>query len=140
MARSKYGPRVEYSGPFFEKDIKRTFRQNARDFVEDIAEDGERLVRADLTPGHGRLTGEYADHVEGRVHSLKGKKWALTAVVTGTLHLQMTGHKGFGTFLETGVKGTKQTSFRGLWVYKRVAQALNRGSKLTRADLAKGLN
>lgn len=138
--RSKYGPRIEYSGPFFEKDIKRTFRHNARDLVQTIAEDGEQMVQADLTPGHGRLSGEYADHVEGRVRSLTGKKWELTAVVTSTLHLTMPGHRGFGLFLETGIKGATQTRFRGLWVYKRVGQALNRGSKAARADLVKGLN
>lgn len=137
---SKYGPRVEYSGPFFTKDIKRTFRQNARDLVQTIAEDGEALVKANLTPGRGRLTGEYSDAVNGRAVSLKGKKWALTAVVTSTRHLSMPGFKGYGIFLETGVKGGKQTSFRGLWVYRRVAQALKRSSRIARADLTKGLN
>lgn len=140
MARSKYGPRVEYSGPFFEKDIKRTFRQNARDLVKAIAEDGETLVKSNLTPGNGRLTGDYADAVNGRAVSLKGKKWALTAVVTSTRHLQMPGFKGFGLFLETGIKGAVKTAFRGLWVYRRVGQALKRSSRAARADLTKGLN
>ena len=140
MAKSPYGPRVEYSGPFFTKDIKKTFRQNARDLVLAIAEDGEQLVKANLTPGHGRLTGDYADAVNARVGSLKGKKWALTAVVTSTRHLTMPGFKGFGIFLESGIKGGRQTSFRGLWVYRRVGQALKRNSRAARADLTKGLN
>lgn len=138
--RSKYGPSIEYSGPFFEKDIRKTFRQNARDLVSAIAEDGEAMVKADLTPGHGRLTGDYAEAVQGRVKSLSGKKWALTAVVTSTRHLQMPGYRGYGKFLETGIKGQRQTRFRGYWVYRRVANALKRGSKAARADLTKGLN
>lgn len=138
--RSKYGPSISYSGPFFEKDIRKTFRVNARDLVAAIAEDGERMVRADLTPGHGRVTGDYAEAVQGRVKSLRGKKWEVTAVVTSTRHLSMPNFRGYGLFLETGVKGGRKTSFRGLWVYRRVANALKRGSKAARADLTKGLN
>lgn len=137
---SKYGPSIKYSGPFFEKDVRKTFRSNARDLVAAIAEDGERMVRDDLTPGHGRVTGRYADAVEGRARSLSGKKWALTAVVSSTRHLQMPNFRGFGTFLETGLRGKVQTAFRGYWIYKRVANALRRGSKAARADLVKGLN
>lgn len=137
---SKYGPSIKYSGPFFEKDVRKTFRANARDLVSAIAEDGERMVRDDLTPGHGRVTGRYADAVEGRAKSLSGKKWALTAVVSSTRHLQMPNFRGYGTFLETGLRGKVQTAFRGYWVYKRVANALRRGSKAARADLVKGLN
>lgn len=140
MARSKYGPSIQYSGPLFEKDIRKTFRANARDLVSAIAEDGERMVKENLTPGNGRLTGSYADAVQGRATSLRGKKWALTAVVTSTRHLEMPNFRGYGTFLETGVKGGAKTTFRGLWVYRRVANALKRGSKAARADLTRGLN
>lgn len=137
---SKYGPRIEYSGPFFTKDIRKTFRANARDLVQSIAEDGASLVQQNLSPGNGRLTGRYADAVEGRATSLRGKHWALTAVVTSTRHLEMPGFKGYGLFLETGIKGRTQTAFRGLWVYRRVGNALKRGSRVARADLTKGLN
>jgi hypothetical protein len=136
----KYGPSIKYSGPFFARDVKKTFRANARDLVTAIAEDGERMVKDNLTPGNGRVTGRYADAVEGRAKSLSGKKWALTAVVTSTRHLEMPNFRGYGTFLETGLRGKVMSSFRGLWVYKRVANALRRGSKAARADLVKGLN
>jgi hypothetical protein len=138
--RSKYGPSIEYSGPLFTKDVRQTIRGNARDLMLAIAQDGERMVKAELTPGNGRLTGQYADAVEGRAKSIKGKKWAVTAVITSTRHLQMPGYKGYGLFLETGIKGTTQTGFRGLWIYRRVANALRRGSKVARADLVEGLN
>jgi hypothetical protein len=138
--RLKSGLAVEYSGPLFTKDPRKQFRANARDFVSAIAEDGEGLVKAELTLGHGRLTGRYADAVEGRARSLAGKKWALTAVVTSTRHLQMPNFRGYGTFLESGKRGKVQTTFPGLWVYKRVASLLRRRSKAARADLTKGLN
>ena len=136
---SKYGPAVTYSGPLFEKDVTKTFRQNARDLVSAIAEDGERMVKANLTTGNGRLTGRYADAIEGRAKSLRGTKWALTAVVTSTRHLQMPNYRGFGAVLESGIKGKRQTRFRGLWIYRRVSNALKRGSRAARADLTKGL-
>lgn len=137
---SKYGPAVTYSGPLFEKDVTMTFRQNARELVSAIAEDGERMVQANLTTGNGRLTGRYSDAIEGRAKSLRGTKWALTAVVTSTRHLQMPNFRGYGAFLESGIKGKAQTRFRGLWVYRRVGNALKRGSRPARADLTKGLN
>jgi hypothetical protein len=140
MARLKSGLSVEYSGPLFKNDVRKTFRQNARDLVSAIAEDGEGLVKAELTVGNGRLTGRYADAVQGRIRSLSGKKWALTAVVTSTRHLEMPNFRGYGTFLETGRRGKVQSTFRGLWVYKRVASLLRRRSKAARADLTKGLN
>ncbi len=61
---SKYGSRIEYSGPLFTKDIKATFRQNARDLLSEMAADGAGLVQQNLTPGRGRLTGNYADLTE----------------------------------------------------------------------------
>jgi hypothetical protein len=140
MRRGKYGSKIEYSGPIFERDIRKTFRQNARDLVQAMADDGARMVKENLTPGHGRATGQYADAVEGRVKSLKGKKWALSAVVTSTRHLQMPGFRGYGIFLETGVKGSRKTAFRGLFVYRRVGQALKRSAKAAYVDLTKGLN
>jgi hypothetical protein len=137
---AKYGKRIEYSGPLFTKDVKKTFRANARDLLKAMAEDAEGLVKADLTPGHGRLTGDYAAAVAGRITSIRGKHWALTAVTTSTRHLQMPGFRGYGTFLETGIKGGRQTSFRGYWFFRRAGNAIKRSSRIARADLTKGLN
>lgn len=146
MPRGKYGPSIQYSGPFFEKDIRKTFRGNARALVEAMAEDGERMARADL-PRSG-VAPHYADFVVGRAKSLKGRKWALTAVVSGQLHLQSKNFKGYGAVIETDQTFTRRSrsgvtytiSGYGKWVYRRVANALRRGSKAARADLTKGLN
>lgn len=146
MPRGKYGPTIQYSGPLFEKDIRKTFRSNARDLVGAIAKDGESMVRLNLPKSSDAP--HYADHVEGRVRSLKGKPWALTAVVSGQLHLQSKNYKGYGAVLETNETFTRRsasgttytiTGF-GKWVYRRVANALKRGSRTARADLTRGLN
>jgi hypothetical protein len=142
------GTRVEYSGPLFEKDLKRTLRENMRALVLTMAEDGAQLAKREFSSsfrGHGnRIAGSYTDAIEGRVQSLRGKPWALTSVVSSTRHLQMPGYKGYGLFLESGTRGAgkwgRATSFGGYWVYRRVANAVRRSSRIVRADLAKGLN
>lgn len=133
------GGKVEYSGPLFTRDIRKTFRENARAMLQDIADDGALLIQQDLTPGHGRVTGEFADHVIGRVTSLRGKRWQLTSVVSSTVHLTMPGHRGFAQFLEDGTKGGTKTAYRGLFVFRRVAAAIKRTNRPDRADLMKRL-
>lgn len=140
MARqSKYGPRVEYSGPFFEKDIRKTFRQNARTLVLQIAEDAEKLIEGELNQHRGPDAPHIADHIEARAQALTGKKWALTAVASSQLHLQLPGHKGYATVLETGDRQGRAWG-RALWVFRRVGSAIKRTSRTARADLTKGLN
>lgn len=141
------GTRVEYSGPLFEKDLTRTLRENMRKLVLTMAQDGAALAKQEFSNsfrGHGdRVAGGYAEAIEGRAQSLRGKPWALTSVVSSTRHLQMPGYKGYGQFLETGIRGGKwgvQTSFSGYWVYRRVGNAVRRSSRIARADLTKGLN
>lgn len=140
MARSKYGSRVEYSGPFFEKSPSKTFRQNARAALLVMAQDGADLVQSELASHRGEQAPHIADHIEGRVKSLQGKPWALSSVVSSQLHLMLPGHKGYALFLETGQRGQRQTSFRGLYAFRRVANAMKRSRKVVAADLTKGLN
>lgn len=131
---------VELKGPFFTKDVRKVIRANALEMVRDLAEEGEAAVQQSLVPGGGRLTGDYAESIQGRTRSLQGKPWQVTAVVSATRHLEMPGHRGFGLFLETGVKGTRKTSFRGLGIFRRVGAKLRRSSRTRRHDLTRGLN
>lgn len=79
---------VELSGPFFRKDPEQTMWQNIHRWMAGIAEEGERVVRMNLRRGAAnrapiRLLGDrVADHAIGRVHSLRGKKWWATAVIS----------------------------------------------------------
>lgn len=79
---------IRYDGPFFRKDPARTFRQNIRTMLDATAQEGATDVRAQLAAGNAsrapiRYIGDHVSaHVVGRVHSLSGKPWAVTAVVS----------------------------------------------------------
>ena len=68
-----------FSGPFFERDPRKTFRQNARDLMDAIASEGQNLARAAATGPEGDAV---RDRIIGRTHALRGRRWALTAVVS----------------------------------------------------------
>lgn len=145
MRRTKYGAAIEYSGPFFEKDPVKTFRGNLRGLVESLAQDGERMVKAELP--RSAEAPHYADHVIGRAKALKGKSWRMSAVVTGTLHLESKNFKGYGGVIETNETFQRRSASGSLytvagfgkWVYRRVGQALRRSVRVSTWDLTKGL-
>jgi hypothetical protein len=105
--------KVETSGPFFRVDPRKTFRQNARVMLEAIAEEGEKAVKARApyyTGDKGDPNAHIRDYIRGRVKSLRGKPWALTAVVSSLFHMFNTyggRHYGYGRKLER-----KQRFFR----------------------------
>lgn len=81
--------RIEFEGPFFKKDPRKTFRQNVRDFMDEVAELGEAQVQAEMRRGQasrqpmrGVEPDRVSGHVRGRTKSLKGRRWAVTAVVS----------------------------------------------------------
>jgi hypothetical protein len=87
MARRLKG--VDLSGPFFRRDPVRTWRENVRDFMDEIAKTGEAEVKAQLRSGEGRRApirgvtpARVSGHVVGRTSSLSGKRWAATAVIS----------------------------------------------------------
>lgn len=75
---------ISLSGPLFQKDLRVTLRQNMRRMLQGMADEGEAAIVAlypvgsagDPHPGLGR------SGVVGRVASLSGKPWALTAVIS----------------------------------------------------------
>lgn len=77
--------RVDFTGPFFERDPKKTLRQNIRTMLGALSEEMETDVKAQMDGKAGSIpswTGWSRNHVVGRVESLSGKSWALTAVVS----------------------------------------------------------
>jgi hypothetical protein len=72
---------IVLSGPFFERDPRKTFRQNIRDFMDKVAATGEADVKAHYPVGP---TGDGRAGVVGRTSSLAGKRWAVTAVISET--------------------------------------------------------
>ena len=65
------------SGPFFTKDPELTFRQNIRRALALAAQSMEQDVR-----GGYPSSGQHGGTIIGRVKSLEGKPWAMTAVVS----------------------------------------------------------
>lgn len=80
---------VELTGPFFQRDPKKTFRHNVRRMLQGLADESQKSIRGAFDAGASsrlpiaRIPGDrVADHVIGRVRALGGRPWALTAVVS----------------------------------------------------------
>jgi hypothetical protein len=143
------------SGPFFTVKPSRTLRQNMHDAVESLVQTGEDLVRAQMRPGHGYLTGRAQGNIKGR-----SWRWSRTGVVWGRVGL------GAGlerddyiksAWLERGsrqVKGVgrvktksgrgyklsaRSTRFKGYHMYRDAFAALNGRIPGVINDLARGL-
>lgn len=78
MAGTRVGG-VAYSGPFFAGDPAQTFRRNARTLMDSIASSGQSVARELATGAEGSAV---RDRIVGRTHSLTGKRWQVTAVVS----------------------------------------------------------
>lgn len=78
---------VDLSGPFFQRDPVKTWRENVKDFMDEVAKVGEADVGAQLRASQGNraqlsIGGRVSHYVVGRTKSLSGKRWATTAVVS----------------------------------------------------------
>ena len=119
---------IDISGPFFTKDVRKTVRENMRAALLATVAEGRDIVKQQLTPGHGYLTGALSDHIQASNKSLTGQPWALSAVVRSTVNQTMPGHKGYATKIE-GKYG----------MFRNARSAMNRAGKLIKADYTKGL-
>jgi hypothetical protein len=123
---------VTFSGPFFETDIGKTFRQNVRMMLEGMAREGEGAIKSALP----HKSGDTAAGVVGRVHSLTGKPWALTAVISQSRVFPWVNHRS----------GRGQAEYRGGRLearqhqFRRVTTALRRARAVAVADLTRGMN
>jgi hypothetical protein len=120
---------IDLTGPFFEKDPALTLRQNIRAMLAAMAAEGEADVRAQAEPKS--LTGAFAAGVKGRVDSLTGKPWHLTAIVSQT-HVYRWPKGG-----PKGYRGGKHEKRHGF--FKRTGQRLRRSRAVNTAELVKGL-
>jgi len=72
---------IELSGPFFERQPGKTFRQNIRGYMARVAEVAAADIQARLGAG-GPEGASTRPHVVGRTRSLTGRQWACTARVS----------------------------------------------------------
>lgn len=102
--------KVTTDGPFFKVDPRKTFRANARVMLQAVADEGEKAVKSRspyYTGSKGDPNAHIRDFIKGRVKSLSGKPWAMTAVVSSLFHFYNTQngrHYGYGRKLEARTK------------------------------------
>lgn len=112
MAGRVHGPGVKllYTGPFFKNDPRKTFRRNAREFIEEAQKDAQRMAMSNLPPSR---SGVFRNAVLGgnRMQSLGGKKWQLTGVMTAADVLASWGNGPRGKFNYAGIVNKRYKTF-----------------------------
>jgi hypothetical protein len=78
MARTSVTARIDLSGPLFQRDPEKTINDNIRDMLRGVADEGERVAKAQLQPESQRV----ARATVGRVAAISGKPWHMNAVVS----------------------------------------------------------
>jgi hypothetical protein len=127
--------RIDFSGDFFRRDSKKTFRQNITALMAGLAEAGEADVKAQMLGRAGRMpnwTGRTRDAVRGRTSAHSGRRWQVTAVVsipnTGSraeaIRVQASGHS-----IERRFRPFKNTTYRIRREKRRFEGELLRGIK-----------
>jgi hypothetical protein len=119
---------IDLSGPLFERDPKQLIRANIRRMLQGLAEQGEKAVQS-LYPVH---TGAGRAGVKGRVASLTGKPWFLSAVVSQT-HVYPWPNGG-----QKKYRGGKTEAKHHM--FRRTKTALGRSRAVLGANLTKGLD
>lgn len=120
---------IDVSGPFFQGDPAKKLAANIQTMLEAVAKEGEADVKAQAA-GH-MYTGAFFRGIQGRVHSLGGKHWRVTAVVSQT-HVYPWPNGG-------------QAQYRGgklearYHMFRTTASRLRRSSAVNRAELTKGM-
>lgn len=139
MARTRIVTAISLEGPFFTKDPAKTFRQNVRVLMDEIAELGEADVKAKLRQGEparramrGIQPDRVSAHVIGRTQNLAGKRWAVSAVVS-------VNNRGFSPKQGITLMAAAASIERRSHVFRRTTARLRRANKLNRAELLKGL-
>ena len=131
---------IDTKGPFFRSDPARTFRQNVRTMMRAVADEGEADVKAQLKAGEssryplggGIKPGRVSGHVVGRVASLSGKPWAVSAAVS-------VNNSGFSA--KQGIKLMAAASYleSNIHAFRKTKNRVGRSRKVNEAELLKGL-
>lgn len=127
--------RVDFSGPFFDRDPRKTIRSNIRDMMDRLAAEGERDVKQQIAGRAGAMphyTGWTHDRVRGRTESLSGKQWAVTAVVS-------TDTSGMSARDAIRTKAAAASIERRFHPFRRTTSAMRRSRAVLGANLVKGL-
>lgn len=140
--RNRLTTTIDKTGPFFTHNPGKTFRQNARVMLARIAEEGAKDLQAQLVAGQaGRqpisrvapgMSERVSGHVIGRVRSLTGKPWQVTAVIS-VLNRGMSQTEAIA-LMAAGSEIEGRTH-----VFRRTTSRLRSARALNKAELLKGL-
>ena len=121
--------KIELTGPFFTADPSTTMGKNIRRMLQGLADEGERVVKANID------SRKMSPGIVGRVASLKGAPWWLTAVVSAQYIYpwKVRGGRSFGvqqsgTYKRGSRKGQTWT-LSDSTVMDRMTKAAYRGGK-----------
>lgn len=132
---AKVTGRVEFSGPFFQRDPSKTVKANIHDMLADLAREAEQDVKGQIAGRAGSMphyTGHTRDSIRGRVESLSGNKWMLNMVVSPS-----TTSMGRAEAIRTMAAAA---SIERRWhPVRRTASAIRRMRAVLSANLARGL-
>lgn len=136
----KLATTMNVKGPFFEHDPAKTFRQNIRVMLAAVAAEGRSDVIAQLEQGQaGRLPigsgvepERVSGHVVGRVASLGGKPWKVTAVVS-------VNNSGFTPKQGIALMAAGSVVERRTGAFKRTTGRIRRSKHVNVDELLKGI-
>ena len=110
---------VKLIGPIFAPGKpERVISEAQIEVVKELAKEGRTLVRKQLRPGHGFLTGELSRKIQAR--TIKRGRSAGTGSVNPTRKL-----RGRANWIESG-RSHRPTRFRGFHVFKTGEEQLQR--------------
>ena len=131
--------KVTLKGPLFQPGLPpRVIARAIRDTLQDVVERGEQIVRAQLFPGHGFISGNYKRSIVGEVGiqigrgaagarsvSSSGRSASLQGIKRDSLHaIIWDSGVVYGPWLE-GVGSRNETSrFKGYRMFRKANNAL----------------
>lgn len=131
--------KISLDGPFFSKDPGKTFRQNIRLLTAAIAAEAEADIRQQMRVGEGQRApmrgitpDRTAGHVVGRVTSVRGRPWAVTAVASIN-NSRLSPAQGIR------LMAAAATVERRVHAFRRTTSRMRRAKALNQAELLKGL-
>jgi hypothetical protein len=100
-----------FSGPFFDRgDVK--VKRAIRGTTQDLVERGEQIVKRQLYPGHGLITGNLRRSVSG----------AMTGPLSGIIATPVV----YGAYIEGVSRRNETTRFKGYSMFRKAAKALDK--------------
>ena len=124
---------IRLEGPFFHRDVKKTFRDNARALLLALAYEGAIPIRQALNEHRSnRSHGHAADGIRAELGAIDGSRWLISSAIHQTNTYPWPG--GGGRVYKGGKLEAK------IHIFRRVYLALRRSRKIASANLTKGLN